>query len=240
MNDGRVPELIPAVTRLTETNVRADDRVALLAPTSTDSAVVTALWSALTAVGADVTTLTIVPSDVQNDPLRPVLAGAIDRADVVVNCGAYAGFPPEILEFVRNGGRHLKLYATIDALTDGTAAAHLDPRTAGRMRRDVERCADRLARTLDEHGEGFRSVGEFGFGMNPRTRPTGVATNDKKLRGTAHVGLGDVTAWPTLTGTPTVDAGRPAPLHLDGICRSATLRLDGETVIDDGSIVSDS
>lgn len=336
MNDGRVPELIPAVTRLTETNVRADDRVALLAPTSTDSAVVTALWSALTAVGADVTALTTVPGDVRNDPLPPVLAGAIDRADVVVNCGAYTGFPPEILEFARNGGRHLKLYATIDALTGGTAAAHLEPRTAGRMRRDVERYADRLtaadelrltapngtdvtasltgvtarkshgdaaaqhghtafptgetdiapvpgspagtvvvdtsmsrigrvdtpieltvadgrvvgidggneavrlARTLDEHGAGCRSVGEFGFGMNPLTRPTGVATNDKKLRGTAHVGLGDVTAWPTLTGTPTVDAGRPAALHLDGICRSPTLRLDGKTVIDGGSIVSNS
>jgi len=75
--------------------------------------------------------------------------------------------------------------------------------------------------------------------MNPRTRPTGVATNDK-LRGTAHVGLGDVTAWPTLTGTPGVDAGRPASLHLDRICRSATVRLDGETVIDDGTVVSHS
>ncbi|EMA70513.1 leucyl aminopeptidase (aminopeptidase T) [Halorubrum aidingense JCM 13560] len=336
MNDGRVPELIPAVTRLAETNVRADDRVALLAPTWTERAAVTALWSALTAVGADVTTLSTVPNDVRNHPLRPVVAGAIERADVVVNCGAYAGFPPEILEFVRNGGRHLKVYATVDALTGGTAAAHLDPRTARRMRRDVEWVADRLtaadelrltapsgtdvtasvtgitarkshgdaaaqhghtafptgetdltpvpgsaagtivvdtsmsrigrvdtpieltvtdgrvvgidggseadrlARTLDEYADGCRSVGEFGFGMNPRTRPTGVATNDKKLRGTAHVGLGDVTAWPTLTGTPAVDAGRPAPLHLDGICRSATLRLDGELVIDDGSLVAHS
>lgn len=335
MNDGRVPELIPAVTWLAETNVRADDRVALLAPTSTDRAVVTALWSALTAVGADVTALTVVPTDVRNRPLRPVVAGAIDRADVVVNCGASAGFPPEILEFVRNGGRHLKLYATVDALTGGTAAAHLDPRTARRMRRDVERFADRLtaadelrlaapsgtdvtasltgitarkshgdasvqhghtafptgetdltpvpgsaagtivvdtsmsrigrvdtpieltvadgqvvgidggseaarlARTLDEHAEACRSVGEFGFGMNPRTRPTGVATNDKKLRGTAHVGLGDVSAWPTLTGTPAVDVGGPAPVHLDGICRSATVRLDGELVIDDGALVAD-
>jgi hypothetical protein len=336
MNDGRVPELIPAVTWLAETNVRADDRVALLAPTSTEKAVVTALWSALTAVGADVTTLTMVPNDVRNRPLRPVVAGAIDRADVVVNCGVSAGFPPEVLEFIRNGGRHLKVYATIDALTGGTAAAHLDPQAARQMRRDVEWCADRLtaadelrlttpngtdvtasmagitarrshgdaaaqhghtafptgetdltpvpgsaagtivvdtsmsrigrvdtpieltvtdgqvvgidggseadrlARTVDEHAAECRSVGEFGFGMNPRTRPTGVATNDKKLRGTAHVGLGDVTAWPTLTDTPAVDVGDSAPLHLDGICRSVTVRLDGEVAIDDGSFVSDS
>jgi len=75
MNDGRVPELIPAVTWLAETNVRADDRVALLASTSTEKAVVTALWSALTAVGADVTALTMVPNDVRNRPLRPVVAG---------------------------------------------------------------------------------------------------------------------------------------------------------------------
>jgi len=336
MNDGRVPELIPAVTWLAETNVHADDQVALLAPTSTDRAVVTALWSALTAVGADVTTLTLIPNDVRSHPLRPIVAGAIDRADVVVNCGISAGFPPEILEFIRNGGRHLKVYVTVDALTGGTAAAHLDPQAVRQMRRDVEWVADRLtaadelrlttpngtdvtasvagitarkshgdaaaqhghtsfptgetdltpvpgsaagtivvdtsmsrigrvdtpieltvtdgrvvgidggseadrlARTLDEHAGGCRSVGEFGFGMNPQTRPTGVATNDKKLRGTAHVGLGDVTAWPTLTGTPGVDAGRPAPLHLDGICRSATLRLDGETVIDEGTVVSHS
>lgn len=96
--------------------------------------------------------------------------------------------------------------------------------------------ADRLARMLDDHPEGCRTVGEFGLGMNLRMRPTGVATNDKKLRGTAHVGLGDVTAWPTLTGTSGVDVGEAAPLHLDGICRSVTVRLDGAVVIDGGTL----
>lgn len=96
--------------------------------------------------------------------------------------------------------------------------------------------ADRLARLLDERPEACQAVGEFGFGMNPRTRLTGVVTNDKKRRGTAHVGLGDVTAWPTLTGSPSADAGEAAPMHLDGICRSATVRLDGVTVIDDGEL----
>ena len=76
--------------------------------------------------------------------------------------------------------------------------------------------------------------------MNPQTRSTGVTTNDKKLRGTAHVGLEDVTAWPTLTGTLAVDAGSPATLHLDGIYRSATLCLDGEPVIDEWTVVSHS
>jgi len=84
---------------------------------------------ALTAVGADVTTLTLIPERRPEPPARPIVAGAIDRADVVVNCGISAGFPPEILEFIRNGGRHLKVYVTVDALTGGTAAAHLDKRS---------------------------------------------------------------------------------------------------------------
>lgn len=329
MNDRRIPELIPAATWLAETNVEAGDRVALLTATATDEAVVTALQAALTAVDADVTTLTLVPSETRNHPLRPVVAGAIDRADVVVNCGATSGFPPELLEFIRAGNRHLKLYATVDALTSETASAHLDPATAEQMRRDVERYAERLtaaeelrvttpagtdvvaslsgmtarrsfgkataqnghtafptgetdvtpvpgsvegrividttmsrigavetpieltvedgrvtaidgehearrlARLFDNRSANCRRVGEFGFGMNPRSQPTGVATNDKKIRGSGHVGLGDVTAWPTLTGTPEMDVGDEAPLHLDGIYRSPTVELDGDVVIGD-------
>ncbi|WP_418282923.1 aminopeptidase [Halorubrum sp. DTA98] len=335
MNGRRIPELVPATTWLAETNVEAGDQVALLAAAATDEAVVTALQAALTAVEADVTTLTVVPNRTRNHSLRPIVAGAIDRADVVVNCGATSGFPPELLEFISAGNRHLKVYATVDALTGETASAHLDPRTAERMRREVVRYAERLtaaeeirittpagtdvvaslsgmtarrsfgdaaaqhghtafptgetdvtpvpgspegtvvidtamsrigpvetpieltveagriteidgehearqlARLLDGRSANCRRVGEFGFGMNPRTQPTGIATNDKKIRGTGHVGLGDVTAWPTLTGSPEMDVGEDASLHLDGIYRSPTVELDGEVVIDGGDAVID-
>lgn len=335
----RIPELLPAVTRLAETNVEAGDRVAMLTTPSTDGAVTAALRTALRTVGADVTTLTVVPNGERNHPLDPIVAAAVDAADVVVNCGATTGFPPELLAFVRNGGRHLKVYATAAALTGGTAAAHLDAETHDRMRRDVERFAERLtaaeairvtapagtdltaslagmtarrsvgdaaaqhghtafptgetdvtpvpgsiegtvvldtsmsgigwvdtpieldvegsrivgldgggeARRLEDMLEGWpaptRTVGELGFGMNPRTRPTGVATNDKKLRGAGHVGLGDVTAWPTLTGDQAMAVGEreqepePAPAHLDGIFRRVSVRLDGELVIDEGELL---
>lgn len=108
MNGRRISELVPATTRLAEANGKAGDRVALLAATETNEAVVTTLQAALTAVAADVTTLTVVPNRSRNRSLRPIVAGAIDRADVVVNCGATSGFPPELLEFTRAGNRHLK------------------------------------------------------------------------------------------------------------------------------------
>ncbi|MFP4623881.1 MAG: acyl-CoA dehydratase activase-related protein [Gemmatimonadota bacterium] len=135
----RIPELLPPATWLAETNVGAGDQVALLTTPSTDEAVIAALRTAMGEVGADVTTLTVVPDGERNHPLGPIVAAAVERADVVVNCGATSGFPSELLEFVRDGGRHLKVYSTVAALTGGTAAAHLEPETHERLRRDPSR-----------------------------------------------------------------------------------------------------
>ena len=326
----RVPAMVAATDSLVETNIDDGDTVAVLATHATDRTVLAALRTSLAAVDADVTVLSVNPTGGRGEPLPPITTGAVAAADVVVNCGAMAGFPPELVEHVTGGGRHLKLYATIDALTSATTAAHLDDQTWSAMRDAVVTYAERLdaaetvrletaagtdltaslagmtarrsfgdaraqfnhtafptgetdippvpgspegrlvldismsrlgrledaveltvdegvvvaveggqsaARVLDlfdRVGDGVRRVAELGFGMNPLAEPMGIATNDKKLRGSGHIGFGDVSAWPTMTGSPDMVVAPAGSVHLDGIYRDLTLSLDGEVAIDNG------
>lgn len=87
------------------------------------------------------------------------------------------------------------------------------------------------ARRLEAHIENVenaRNIGEIGIGMNPEARLTAEITESKKKLGTAHVAMGDSAG--EYGGTVVSD------VHLDGMVLDATIEVDGEVVVDRGTV----
>jgi leucyl aminopeptidase (aminopeptidase T) len=88
------------------------------------------------------------------------------------------------------------------------------------------------AARLQEHVDGVenaRNVGEIGIGMNPAARLNADITESKKKLGTAHVAMGDSAG--EYGGTVVSD------VHLDGMVLDATVELDGEVVVERGTLL---
>lgn len=75
-----------------------------------------------------------------------------------------------------------------------------------------------------------RTVCEIGIGMNPKARVTGNMLEDQKAKGTAHIGFGDNT---TFGGEIRCD------MHNDGVLRSPSIEIDGQTVLENGKFILD-
>lgn len=89
--------------------------------------------------------------------------------------------------------------------------------------------ADQFREFLDamDHPDAF-ALGEIAIGINPGARITGSPREDKKARGYLHLAVGENTD---------VGGTLEAPTHIDGVVGNATLRIDGETIVEDGEIV---
>lgn len=88
---------------------------------------------------------------------------------------------------------------------------------------EAARLADHVAGV-----ENARNIGEVGIGMNPAARLTSEITESKKRLGTAHVAMGDSAG--EYGGTVVSD------VHLDGMVLDATVEVDGEVVVDRGTV----
>lgn len=90
--------------------------------------------------------------------------------------------------------------------------------------------ADMWKRILEEHGdaESYNAPAEIALGLNPRVTPTGLMRTDKKMYGTAHIGLGDTVA---LGGTC------HARLRLEGVISKPEIIVDGQKVSSGGQIL---
>lgn len=90
--------------------------------------------------------------------------------------------------------------------------------------------ADAWKRILETHGDAasYNAPAEIALGLNPNVRPTGVMRTDKKMYGTAHIGLGDTV---TLGGTC------HAKLRLEGVISKPKIVVDGKTVAENGKIL---
>src|SRR5690606_34760551 len=90
--------------------------------------------------------------------------------------------------------------------------------------------ADVWKRILETHGDAasYNAPAEIALGLNPNVRPTGVMRTDKKMYGTAHIGLGDTV---TLGGTC------HAKLRLEGVISKPKIVVDGKTVAENGKIL---
>lgn len=81
--------------------------------------------------------------------------------------------------------------------------------------------ATEVLKIINPLGDEARTIAELGIGTNPRARIIGVVLEDEKVRGTAHIALGDNS---TIGGT--VVAG----VHLDAIIRKPRVFADGHEI----------
>lgn len=77
--------------------------------------------------------------------------------------------------------------------------------------------------------ESWRFPAEIAIGLNPKARITGSLREDKKILGSCHLAV----------GTNADFGGRvKAKVHMDGLIRYPTVRMDGATVVEGGRIVA--
>jgi leucyl aminopeptidase (aminopeptidase T) len=88
--------------------------------------------------------------------------------------------------------------------------------------------ARELDRYLSAHGPDAYNIAELGVGTNDRAIVSGFILEDEKVLGTVHIALGNNAG---MGGTVNV------PIHLDGLIRNATLYVDGELVLDKGTLL---
>jgi leucyl aminopeptidase (aminopeptidase T) len=81
--------------------------------------------------------------------------------------------------------------------------------------------AKEVLKIINPLGDVARNIAELGIGTNPRAHMIGVVLEDEKVRGTAHIALGDNS---TIGGT--VVAG----VHLDAIIRKPRVFADGHEI----------
>jgi len=88
--------------------------------------------------------------------------------------------------------------------------------------------ARRLWQAMSRHGRPGCTVAEFGIGLNPRARVTGVVLEDEKALGTIHIAFGDNSGF----------GGRiNVASHLDAVITSPTVTVDGRMLIDRGRLL---
>jgi leucyl aminopeptidase (aminopeptidase T) len=88
--------------------------------------------------------------------------------------------------------------------------------------------AQELERYLSAHGPDAYNIAELGVGTNDRAIVSGHTLEDEKVLGTVHIALGNNAG---MGGTVSV------PIHLDGVIRNATLYVDGELLLDKGTLL---
>lgn len=73
--------------------------------------------------------------------------------------------------------------------------------------------------------DNVKKLAEIGIGTNPKANIKGVAIEAEKLKGTAHIALGENSAFGGLI---------KAPIHYDLIMNNPTINVDGKTLITKG------
>lgn len=88
--------------------------------------------------------------------------------------------------------------------------------------------AERFWQMLSRHGRPAFNVAEFGIGINPKARISGVVLEDEKALGTIHIAFGDNSSM----------GGRvKVPSHQDGIVTRATVWVGGTKIMEDGRLL---
>jgi len=87
--------------------------------------------------------------------------------------------------------------------------------------------APRLIKLLDKVGPKARNLAEFAVGTNPNARLIGNVLEDEKVLTTCHIALGD---------NSTFGGKVKAGLHVDGIFKKPTVKLDGKIIMKEGQL----
>lgn len=80
----------------------------------------------------------------------------------------------------------------------------------------------------DANDPNVYNIAELGIGLNPKAKICGIMLEDEGAMHTCHIGIGD---------NHTSGGKVKAPLHIDLIIKSATLKIDGKTMIQEGEVV---
>jgi leucyl aminopeptidase (aminopeptidase T) len=84
-----------------------------------------------------------------------------------------------------------------------------------------------LLKMLRKAGPKAMNLAEFGIGTNPKAKLIGNVLEDEKVLGTCHIALGDNSTF----------GGRvKAGIHVDGIIKRPTIKLDGKIVMREGEL----
>jgi len=84
-----------------------------------------------------------------------------------------------------------------------------------------------LLKILRKAGPKAMNLAEFGIGTNPKARLIGNVLEDEKVLGTCHIALGDNSTF----------GGRiKAGIHVDGIIKHPTIKLDEKIVMREGKL----
>lgn len=88
--------------------------------------------------------------------------------------------------------------------------------------------AEHLKEMLKKAGKKAYNIAELGIGTNEKAQITGIALEDEKVLGTAHIALGN-----NLSYGGSVDV----PLHLDGIFNKPTILVDNKQIMEKGKLL---
>ncbi|GIV46012.1 MAG: hypothetical protein KatS3mg036_0830 [Ignavibacterium sp.] len=88
--------------------------------------------------------------------------------------------------------------------------------------------ARKLKQQLDSVGKDARNIAEFGIGTNDSAKLSGILLEDEKVMGTIHIALGNNVS---MGGSVNV------PIHLDGVVKKPTVRLDDKLLMKDGKLL---
>lgn len=89
--------------------------------------------------------------------------------------------------------------------------------------------AAQLREIFGDADENARNLAEFAIGTNPAAKLIGNLAEDKKLAGTVHFAVGD---------NESLGGSTASSIHLDGVLRYPTVEVDGERLVEAGSLVS--
>jgi len=88
--------------------------------------------------------------------------------------------------------------------------------------------ASRFAEHLKEFNDPeVYNIAEFGIGLNPKAKLTGIVIEDEGVLGTAHIALGT---------SASLGGKVQAAIHYDLIMRNVSVELDGEIILDKGKL----
>ncbi|MDD5086508.1 MAG: aminopeptidase [Candidatus Nanoarchaeia archaeon] len=88
--------------------------------------------------------------------------------------------------------------------------------------------AKKMKEMLSSAGEKAFLLAELGIGTNPKATITGNILEDEKALGTVHFAFGNDLSY---------NGKNDVPLHLDGIIRNPTIKVDGRTIMKDGKFL---
>lgn len=90
--------------------------------------------------------------------------------------------------------------------------------------------ASRLRTIVEKADENAGNLAEFAIGTNPDARLVGNLAEDKKRAGTTHFAIGD---------NESLGGSLQSDIHLDGLVLEPTVWLDGEVVLEEGTLLMD-